>query len=148
MAILKACRNRNIVGFLGEYVDNERTWLIMEYMEVPSRHATSNPLPVHAAHSTLFLLNVWLCGQKLSLTFRACAGRRSVQGSEERQGWLFALEQEVSTQGDPGHTRSCSSPMLVYRRETARLQQSPIRVRAGLEDRELAGRSRSISPAG
>ena len=34
VAILKACRNRNIVGFLGEYVDTERTWLIMEYMEV------------------------------------------------------------------------------------------------------------------
>ena len=34
VAILKACRNRNIVAFLGEYVDTERTWLIMEYMEV------------------------------------------------------------------------------------------------------------------
>jgi serine/threonine protein kinase len=34
VAILKACRNRNIVSFLGEYVDTERTWLIMEYMEV------------------------------------------------------------------------------------------------------------------
>ena len=34
MAILKACRNRNIVAFLGEYVDAQRTWLIMEYMEV------------------------------------------------------------------------------------------------------------------
>ena len=39
VAILKACRNRNIVAFLGEYVDAERTWLIMEYMEV-------GPLPI------------------------------------------------------------------------------------------------------
>ncbi len=39
VAILKACRNRNIVGFLGEYVDTERTWLIMEYMEVGPLHA-------------------------------------------------------------------------------------------------------------
>ncbi len=38
VAILKACRNRNIVGFLGEYVDTERTWLIMEYMEVGPPH--------------------------------------------------------------------------------------------------------------
>ena len=34
MAILKACRNKNIVTYLADYVDDERTWLIMEYMEV------------------------------------------------------------------------------------------------------------------
>jgi hypothetical protein len=34
VALLKACRNRNIVAFLGEYVDSEKTCLIMEYMEV------------------------------------------------------------------------------------------------------------------
>ena len=33
-AIVKACRNKNIVGYLGNYVDDERTLLIMEYMEV------------------------------------------------------------------------------------------------------------------
>ena len=38
MAILKACRNRNIVAFLGEYVDSQKTWLIMEYMEVCAWH--------------------------------------------------------------------------------------------------------------
>ena len=34
VAILKACRNKNIVAYIADYVDDERTWLIMEYMEV------------------------------------------------------------------------------------------------------------------
>ena len=34
VAILKACRNRNIVSFLGQFADDHQTWLIMEYMEV------------------------------------------------------------------------------------------------------------------
>jgi len=34
VAIRKACRNKNIVAYIADYVDDERTWLIMEYMEV------------------------------------------------------------------------------------------------------------------
>ena len=34
VAILKACRNKNIVAYIADYIDDERTWLIMEYMEV------------------------------------------------------------------------------------------------------------------
>ncbi len=34
VAILKACRNRNIVSFLGQFAHAQHTWLIMEYMEV------------------------------------------------------------------------------------------------------------------
>ena len=34
VAILKACRNKNIVAYIADYVDDERTWLIMEHMEV------------------------------------------------------------------------------------------------------------------
>ena len=34
VSILKACRNKNIVAYVADYVDDERTWLIMEYMEV------------------------------------------------------------------------------------------------------------------
>ena len=34
VSILKACCNKNIVAFLGQFVQDQRTWLIMEYMEV------------------------------------------------------------------------------------------------------------------
>ena len=34
VSILKACRNKNIVSFLGQFVQDQKTWLIMEYMEV------------------------------------------------------------------------------------------------------------------
>jgi len=37
VAILKACRNRNIVSFLGQFAHDQQTWLIMEYMEVCHR---------------------------------------------------------------------------------------------------------------
>ena len=40
VSILKACRNKNIVSFLGQFTHDQKTWLIMEYMEVCYAHCS------------------------------------------------------------------------------------------------------------
>ena len=93
VAILKACRNKNIVGYLGDYVDDERTWIIMEYMEVQTIIDTAFAKQSRCQlppNERCFMSNHWL-----RPVLHVYAGWGSVQSIEERQGRGSAVEQEV-----------------------------------------------------